>query len=116
MPEKQEFTRLWGKLANNVIFEILKIKYRSDVSQYPHIFMSADMSVSWHYVITQRQRHTHPREQLLFQNYKAQRHTVFFTPQSLRAVGVLFSPMVSRWVSGWACSGKKFVWAVSQKP
>ena len=33
-----------------------------------------------------------------------------FTPQPLRAVRVLFSPMVSRWVGG-----KKFVWAVSQK-
>ena len=36
----------------------------------------------------------------------------FFTPQPLRAVGVLFSPMVS----GWAGCGKKFVRAVSQKP
>ena len=36
----------------------------------------------------------------------------FFTPQPLRAVGVLFSPMVS----GWAGGGKKFVRAVSQKP
>ena len=35
-----------------------------------------------------------------------------FTPQPLRAVGVLFSPMVSRWAGG----GKKFVRAVSQKP
>ena len=35
-----------------------------------------------------------------------------FTPQPLRAVGVLFSPMVS----GWAGGGKKFVRAVSQKP
>ena len=34
-----------------------------------------------------------------------------FTPQPLRAVGVLFSPMVS----GWA-GGKMFVRAVSQKP
>ena len=31
---------------------------------------------------------------------------------TLRAVGELFSPMVSGWVGG----GKKFVWAVSQKP
>ena len=37
---------------------------------------------------------------------------VIFTPQPLRAVGVLFSPMLS----GWAGSGKKFVRAVSQKP
>ena len=35
-----------------------------------------------------------------------------FTPQPLRAVGVLFSPMVS----GWAGGRKKFVRAVSQKP
>ena len=35
-----------------------------------------------------------------------------FTPQPLRAVGVLFSPMVSGWVGG----GKKFFRAVSQKP
>ena len=35
-----------------------------------------------------------------------------FTPQPLRAVGVLFSPMAPGWVGG----GKKFVWAVSQKP
>ena len=37
---------------------------------------------------------------------------VIFTPQPLRAVGVLFSPMVS----GWAGGGKEFVRAVSQKP
>ena len=35
----------------------------------------------------------------------------FITP--LRAVGLLFSPMVSGWAGG---SWKKFVWAVSQKP
>ena len=32
----------------------------------------------------------------------------FFYPQPLRAVGVLFSPMVSGWASGWrekVCSG-----------
>ena len=34
-----------------------------------------------------------------------------FIPQSLRAVGVLFSPMVSGWVGGW----KRFVRAVSLK-
>ena len=39
-----------------------------------------------------------------------------FTPQPLRAVRVLFSPMVSGWVSGRAGGGKKFVWPVSQKP
>ena len=43
-----------------------------------------------------------------------------FSPQPLRAVGVLFSPMVSRWASGplvrRAGSGKKFVRAVSLKP
>ena len=37
---------------------------------------------------------------------------LLFTPQPLRAVGVLFSPMVS----GWAGDGKKFVRPVSQKP
>ena len=37
---------------------------------------------------------------------------VLFTPQPLRAVGVLFSPMVS----GWAGGRKKFDRAVSQKP
>ena len=36
----------------------------------------------------------------------------FLTPQPLRAVRVLFSPMVS----GWAGGGKKLVRAVSQKP
>ena len=35
-----------------------------------------------------------------------------FTPQPLRAVGVLFLPTVS----GWAGGRKKFVQAVSQKP
>ena len=35
-----------------------------------------------------------------------------FTPQLLRAVGVLFSPMVSGWARG---GGKKFVQAISQK-
>ena len=43
-----------------------------------------------------------------------------FTPQPLRAVWVLFSPMVSGWAggraSGWAGGGKKFVRAVSQTP
>ena len=32
--------------------------------------------------------------------------SVVFTPQPLRAVGVLFSPMVSGWVGGWAVGGK----------
>ena len=39
------------------------------------------------------------------------RHFIF-TPQPFRAVGVFFLPMVSGLVGG----GKKFVWAVSQKP
>ena len=39
-----------------------------------------------------------------------------FTLQPLRAVRVLFSPMVSGWAGGWAGGGKKFVRAVSQKP
>ena len=39
-----------------------------------------------------------------------------FTLQPLRAVGVLFSPMVSGWAVGWAGGGKKFVRAISQKP
>ena len=42
-------------------------------------FMSADLSVSWHYVVTLRRGRTRtrtrprtrPREQLLLQNYKA---------------------------------------------
>ena len=46
--------------------------------------------------------------------------TLFFTPQPLRAFGVLFSPMVSGWAGGrlvkWAGGGKKFVQAVSPKP
>ena len=45
--------------------------------------------------------------------------TNVFTPQPLRAVGVLFSPMVSGWAGGRpvrrAGDGKKFVRAVSQK-
>ena len=36
---------------------------------------------------------------------------VFLTPQLLRAVGLLFSAMVS----GWVGSGKKFILAVSQR-
>ena len=39
-----------------------------------------------------------------------------FTPQPLRAVGVLFSPMVSEWAGGRSDGTKKFVQAVSQKP
>ena len=35
------------------------------------IIMSADLSVSWHYVVTLRRGRTRPREQLLLQNYKA---------------------------------------------
>ena len=41
---------------------------------------------------------------------------VFITPQPLRAVGVLFSPMVSGWAGGRAAGGKEFVRTVSQKP
>ena len=41
---------------------------------------------------------------------------IVFTPQALRAVGVLFSAMVSRWAGGWMGDGKKCVQAVSQKP
>ena len=40
----------------------------------------------------------------------------FISPQPLRAVGVLFSPMVSGWAAGLAGGGKKFVWPVSRKP
>ena len=36
-----------------------------------------------------------------------------FTPQPLRAVKVLFSPMVSGWAGGWH---EKFVRALSRKP
>ena len=35
------------------------------------VFMSADLSVSWHYVVTLRRGRPRPREQLLLQNYKA---------------------------------------------
>ena len=41
------------------------------------------------------------------------------TPQPVRAVRVLFSPMVSRWAGSRVdrrAVGKKIVWAVSQKP
>ena len=49
----------------NVTFYISKNRER--------IFMSADLSVSWHYVVTLRRgrTRTRPREQLLLQNYKA---------------------------------------------
>ena len=40
---------------------------------------------------------------------------LFFIPQPLRAVGVLFSPMVYGW-PGRRAAGGKFVRAVSQKP
>ena len=44
----------------------------------------------------------------------------FFTPQPLRAVEVLFLPMVSGWVGGWSGGQagrlqEKFVQPVSQK-
>ena len=39
-----------------------------------------------------------------------------FTPQTLGAVGVLFSPMVSGWVGIQVGGGKKFVRTVPQKP
>ena len=46
----------------------------------------------------------------LYRVIKGKKNAVqVFTPQPLRAVGVLFLPKVS----GWA-GGKKFVWAVSQ--
>ena len=49
------------------------IEYRGFLSKYVvHLlFMSADLSVSWHYVVTLRRGRTRPREQLLLQNYKA---------------------------------------------
>ena len=49
------FPRLWGTGISDAIF------------------MSADLSVSWHYVVTLRRgrTRTRPREQLLLQNYKA---------------------------------------------
>ena len=42
-------------------------------AKFRELFMSADLSVSWHYVVTLRRGRTHPRprEQLLLQNYKA---------------------------------------------
>ena len=41
----------------------------------------------------------------------------FITPHPLRAVGVLFSPMVSRWSVGWGGrQWEKVCLAVSQKP
>ena len=46
-----------------------------DIMNSDGIFMSADLSVSWHYVVTLRRgrtrTRTRPREQLLLQNYKA---------------------------------------------
>ena len=46
-----------------------------NVSKYLYlnciVFMSADLSVSWHYVVTLRRGRTRTREQLLLQNYKA---------------------------------------------
>ena len=53
----------------------------------------------------------HVGESCFHNSMNTQQSTVF-TPQPLRAVRVLFSPMVS----GWAGGGKKFVQAVSQKP
>ena len=49
---------------------------------------------------------------------------IIFTPQLLRAVGVLFSPMVSGWAAGGRpggraggrAAGKEFFRAVSRKP
>ena len=52
---------------------------------------------------------------IYFYQTRIQKYVKFimlFTPQPLRAVRVLFSPMVS----GWAGGGKKFVQAVSRKP
>ena len=43
------------------------------------VFMSVDLSVSWHYGITLRRL----REQLLLQNYKTQKHAVFFLKDTL---------------------------------
>ena len=43
---------------------------------------------------------------------KSANKSLCITPQPLRAVVVLFSPMVS----GWAGGRKKFIRAVSQKP
>ena len=38
-----------------------------------------------------------------------------FTPQPLRAIQVLFSPMMSGWVGIWMGYGRKLVRGVSQK-
>ena len=50
--------------------------------------MASLYSVSVHIRIHNFSKTTRPRDML------------FFTPQTLRAVGVLFSPMVSGWVGG----------------
>ena len=49
---------------------------------------------------------------LLCITYQLRDFFYIFTPQPLRAVGALFSPMMG----GWAGGGKIFVWAVFQKP
>ena len=58
---------------------------------------------------------------LLFSHFKALEPIIkkirdLFTPHPLKAVGVLFSPLVSGWVGVWLGGRKKFAWAVSQKP
>ena len=66
--------RGWGHIRYNQVFKspIPGSRYRftsQDVTG--KVIMSADLSVSWHYVVTLRRGRTRPREQLLLQNYKA---------------------------------------------
>ena len=62
-------------------FQMARIKLKILTHPSILVFMSADLSVSWHYVVTLRRGRTRtrprmrprtrPREQLLLQNYKA---------------------------------------------
>ena len=43
---------------------------------------------------------------VLYDFWKKQQALTVFYPTALKAVGVLFSPMVSGWVGGWTGGGK----------
>ena len=71
---------------------------------------------SWNLSLVLHQLTKAPFEPIKEASLKHLPFKTVFTPQPLRAVRVLFSPMVSGWAGGWVGVGKKFVRALSQKP
>ena len=94
---------------------------KSDKSKSPYMALRASAIKEQSFSEAVAARIEAPQRRLTRSVYEAK--WTIFTPQPLRAVGVLFSPMVSGWAggrpggrAGGRVAGKEFVRAVSQKP